>query len=344
VSPESDADAVDGRPDGAGGESFDVLAAVAELQRRIGVKTVRGDPLARHTTMRCGGPADIFVTARNPFELRALVRFARERHVPLTLLGRGSDVVVSDRGIRGLVVQVRAEASRLDGERYVADAGMPMARAATETQHAGLTGLEFGLAIPGTVGGAVWANAGAHDADIAAILESADVLLADGRIARLPAAELGLGYRTSRLKETGAPDPGDPTAPFEVVLSATFHLRPAEPPVIRERLDEIRTWRRDHQPLGLPSAGSVFRNPPGEHSAGWLIDQAGLKGLRIRGAAVSEKHANFIVNDGKGPAADVRRLVDRVRGEVEAAHGVRLEEEIVFLGDWSDWPWPEPES
>jgi UDP-N-acetylmuramate dehydrogenase len=304
--------------------AFDPVALGTAIQRRIGVKTSRDEPLARFTTMRVGGPADLFASVHNIHELRAIVRFARSRGIPLTLLGRGSDVVIADAGIRGLVVQNRAEGSQLDGDRYVAESGMPMARAATETQKAGLTGLEFGLAIPGTVGGSVWANAGAHDSDIAAILETADILLADGTEARLTAAELALSYRDSRLKHE----------PNEVVLGASFRLAAAEPPVIAARLDEIRGWRRDHQPLGIPSAGSTFRNPPGD-SAGRLIDAAGLKGRRIGGASVSEKHANFIVNDGKGSAADVRALVDEVAAVVERETGVRLEPEVVFLGDWA---------
>jgi UDP-N-acetylmuramate dehydrogenase len=313
---------------------FDSLALGTEIQRRIGAKTSRDEPLARFTTMRVGGPADLFVTAHNRMELRALIRFARTRAVPHLVLGRGSDVVISDRGIRGLVIQDRAEGSRVDGDRYVAEAGVPMARAATETQKAGLTGLEFGLAIPGTVGGAVWANAGAHESDVAAILESADVLASDGTEARLTASELALSYRDSRLKHP--PEGG----PAEWVLAATFRLAPAPADTIKERLDDIRRWRQAHQPLGLPSAGSVFRNPAGD-SAGRLIDEAGLKGTRIGGAVVSEKHANFIVNDQKGTAADVRRLGDRVRDEVERVHGVRLEYEIVFLGDWDSWPWSD---
>ena len=151
--------------------AFDPVATGTDIQRRIGVKTSRDEPLARFTTMRVGGPADLFATAHNAFELRALVRFARSRGIPHLLLGRGSDVVIADAGVRGLVIQNRAEGSRVDGERYVAEAGVPMARAATETQRGGLTGLEFGLAIPGTVGGAVWANAGAHESDVAAVLE-----------------------------------------------------------------------------------------------------------------------------------------------------------------------------
>ena len=312
---------------------FDALAIGGEIQRRVGVKTSRDEPLARFTTMRVGGPADLFVVAHNRMELRALIRFARARDLPHTVIGRGSDVVISDRGIRGLVIQNRAEGSRIEDDRYIAESGVPMARAATETQRAGLSGLEFGLAIPGTVGGAVWANAGAHESDVAAILEFADVLLGDGAEARLATADLALGYRDSRLKHVPGAQPAD------VVLAATFRLAPASADVIRERLDDIRRWRQAHQPLGIPSAGSFFRNPAGD-SAGRLIDVAGLKGVRVGGATVSEKHANFIVNDRRGSAADVRALGDHVRDVVERQFGVRLEHEAVFLGDWDGWPWP----
>jgi UDP-N-acetylmuramate dehydrogenase len=205
-----------------------------------------------------------------------------------------------------------------------------MARAATEAQKAGLTGLEFGLAIPGTVGGAVWANAGAHEGDIAGVIESASVLAADGTEGSLDVADLGFAYRDSRFKHVAA------GAPPELVMDATFHLAPADPAAIAASLDEIRTWRRTHQPLGIPSAGSVFRNPPGD-SAGRLIEAAGLKGTRIGGAAVSEKHANFIVNDQRGTAADVRRLAEHVRTVVAERAGVTLEPEIEFVGDWRAW-------
>jgi UDP-N-acetylmuramate dehydrogenase len=314
--------------------TLDLTALAADIARRVGVKAERGMPLGKLTTMRVGGPADLLVTAHNLFELRALVRFAHARSLPLTLLGRGSNVVISDRGIRGLVVHVRAEGSRVEDTTYIAEAGVPMARAATETQKAGLTGLEFGLAIPGAVGGAVWANAGAHGSDIAAILESADVLLADGSEVRIPAAELGLGYRESRFKHPAAGEHA------EIVLGARFRLESADADLIKERLDDIRRWRQAHQPLGLPSAGSTFRNPAEGPSAGALIDGAGLKGLRIGGASVSEKHANFVINDQKGVAADVRRVVDRVRATVLDATGTDLVPEIVFLGDWEGWPWP----
>lgn len=316
----------------------DTIALAAEIARRIGVRAERDASLAKLTTMRVGGTADLLVTAHNGFELRGLVRFALGRGLPFIVLGRGSNVVVSDRGIRGLVIHVRAEQTRLDGERYIAAAGVPMARAATETQKAGLAGLEFGLAIPGTVGGAVWANAGAHGSDIASVLESADILLPDGTEARLPAAELGLSYRDSRFKHQEDP------ATREIILGATFRLAAAPAAAIRERLDDIRRWRQAHQPLGLPSAGSVFRNPDGGPAAGLLIDRAGLKGFRIGGATVSEKHANFIICDRSGSAADVRRLADHVRATIRATDGIDLRFEVEFLGDWTGWPWPVDET
>jgi UDP-N-acetylmuramate dehydrogenase len=323
---------------------FDAVAIGIEIQRRIGVKTSRDEPLARFTTMRVGGPADLFAVAHNAFELRGLVKFARSRAIPHVVLGRASDVVVSDEGIRGLVIQDRAEGLEIREDRLAAEAGVPMARAATESQKAGLSGLEFGLAIPGTIGGAVWANAGAHDGSIAAILESATVLLVDGTEARLAAADLGFGYRDSRFKHLppGVPESDDVT-PRELVLGATFRLLPAPADEIRTRLDEIKRWRQAHQPIGLPSAGSVFRNPPEGPSSGALIDAAGLKGLRIGGASVSEKHANFIVNDAHGTASDVRRLAERVRAEIRRRHGIELILEIDFLGDWSRYE-PEDET
>lgn len=303
----------------------------AEIQRRIGVKTSRNEPLARFTTMRVGGPADLFAVAHNLFELRGLVRFARSRELALFLLGRGSDLVISDRGVGGLVLQVRAEAIRVEGTRLTAEAGVPMARLATVAREAGLSGVEFGLAIPGTVGGAVWANAGAHGSDVRAVLVEAGVISGDdGTEQALDPDGLGLAYRDSRLKRPPDRFP-------HVATWATFALQPADRAVIDERLDEIRAWRRTHQPLGIPSAGSVFRNPPAGPSAGELIDLAGLKGARVGGASVSVKHANFIVNDGRGSAADVRRLAELIRSTVAQRFGIELAPEVVFAGDWVGW-------
>ncbi|MET1232469.1 MAG: UDP-N-acetylmuramate dehydrogenase [Candidatus Limnocylindrales bacterium] len=301
-----------------------------EIQRRIGVKTSRHEPLARFTTMRVGGPADLFATVYNLFELRGLVRFARTRDLPVYLLGRGSDLVISDAGIGGLVILVRAQGVRIEGQEMVAEAGLPMAKAATVAREAGLSGLEFGLAIPGTVGGAIWANAGAHEAEVSGCLVEASIIGADGTEAVVASGDLGLTYRESALK--AAP----PEAP-RIVTWGRFRLLPTEPEVIGERLDAIRRWRQAHQPLGQPSAGSVFRNPADGPSAGELIDRLGLKGQRVGGAVVSEKHANFIVNDRSGTASDVRRLAESVRAAVRRESGVELRFEVVFAGDWSGW-------
>lgn len=300
--------------------------AAAEVARKAGVPCRRNEPLAGHTTMRVGGPADCLVVAGDRATFADVARAARAAGIPLTVLGRGSDVVASDAGIRGLVVLSAAEGCRIDGERLTADAGLPLARAATLAQRAGLSGLEFGLAIPGSVGGAVWGNAGAHGSDIAAVLESVSLLRADGSEVEEAAAALSLTYRDSRLKAMSG----------DLILSATFRLVPSDPAQIKARLDEIRRWRQEHQPLGPPSAGSVFRNPPGD-SAGRLIDACGLKGTRIGGAEISEKHANFIVNAGGATASDVRRLAELAGKAVVAKFGIELLYEIQFIGDWSDW-------
>ena len=307
-----------------------LLRLGTDIQRRIGVKTSRNEPLARFSTMRVGGPADLFAEVHNLFELRALVRFARARELPHFILGRGSNLVISDAGMRGLVIYNRAQGYRFEGPQLTADSGLPMAKAATLGKNEGLSGLEFGLAIPGTVGGAVWANAGAHESDVRAVIVEASVMRADGSEARLDRDGLALAYRDSALKHS-------PPATPEVVTSATFRLTPADPAVVAERLDEIRRWRQAHQPLGLPSAGSVFRNPPDGESAGALIDGLHLKGTRVGGALVSAKHANFIVNDEQGTAADVRRLAEQVRATVLNERGVELEFEVQFAGDWSGW-------
>jgi UDP-N-acetylmuramate dehydrogenase len=277
--------------------------------------------------MRVGGPADLLVEPRTIPALAAAVGFATAHSLSVLILGRGSDLVVADKGFPGLVVLNRAAELNVDGDRLIAASGVQLARAATAAAQAGLSGLEFGLAIPGSVGGAVWANAGAHGSDVASVLESAELISPAGSVDTVPAAGLELSYRDSRLKRV---DRGG------VVASATFHLSPEPRETIHARSDEIRRWRREHQPLTQPSAGSIFRNPEGD-SAGRLIDAAGLKGAREGGAMVSLRHANFIVNAGGATAGDVRRLAVRVREAVKARFGVELAFEVEFVGDWSGW-------
>jgi UDP-N-acetylmuramate dehydrogenase len=202
-----------------------------------------------------------------------------------------------------------------------------MAKASTIAAEAGLTGLEFALAIPGNIGGAIWANAGAHGGEMAGITTSITLLRADGSEAEIPVTEAAFSYRESRFKRAEGGG--------EVILGATLALAPGEPDLIKSHLEEIRRWRREHQPLGIPSAGSVFRNPPGELSAGALIEAAGLKGLRVGGAEVSQMHANWILNRGGATAAEVRALHDACRDAVVTQHGITLATEIAFIGEFT---------
>ncbi len=307
----------------------DAEVAARELERRLSLKVLRSEPLAEHTTMRVGGPADLLVTIRDRFALRGLVRLAASRGWPLRILGRGSNVVVGDAGIRGIVALNRSAGYdvNLAAGTISFDSGVPMAKASTIAAEAGLTGLEFALAIPGNIGGAIWANAGAHGGEMAAITTTVTLLRADGSEAEIPVAEAAFSYRESRFKR--------PEGVGEVILGATVALAPGEPDLIKSHLEEIRRWRREHQPLGIPSAGSVFRNPPGELSAGALIEAAGMKGVRIGGAEVSEMHANWILNRGGATAADIRALHDACRDAVNAKSGITLATEIAFIGEFA---------
>ncbi len=301
------------------------LRLLDALATERGIALVSDAPMAPLTTLRVGGVADRLASVQDRAELLEALRLARDAGCALFILGNGSDLVVADAGIRGLVVRNRARRVNIDGQRLEADAGAPMALLVRRATAAGLAGLEFGTSIPGTLGGAIWANAGAHGSemhDIVASVEAWDPR--DGTMSILPGADCAFAYRESRFKHSA-----------EVILSAGLTLRPDEPAGIAARVAANQAQRVATQPLAEQNAGSVFRNPPGDH-AGRLIDAAGLKGARVGGAAVSERHANFIVTDRGARAADVRALGDRVRAEVRDRFGVELAYEIEFVGDWPD--------
>ncbi|MFM7504178.1 MAG: UDP-N-acetylmuramate dehydrogenase [Candidatus Limnocylindrus sp.] len=301
--------------------------AARELERRVGLRAERDARLAEHTTMRVGGPADLLITVRDRFTLRGVVRLAQSKGWPLRILGRGSNVVISDVGVRGIVLLNRSADVTIDAEARTisADSGLAMAKLATVAADAGLTGAEFTLAIPGNLGGAIWANAGAHGGEMSQILQRVVIMRPDGREEEITFDALNLSYRHSRFKEE--------VGRGEVILGATMLLRAGEPTEIKARLEEIRRWRREHQPLGIPSAGSVFRNPPAGPSAGALIEAAGLKGRAIGGAEVSTMHANWILNRGGATAAAIRELHDLCIHEVQRHAGLTLESEIQFIGE-----------
>jgi UDP-N-acetylmuramate dehydrogenase len=301
--------------------------AARELERRLGLRAERDALLAEHTTMRVGGPADLLVTVRDRFTLRGVVRLARSKGWPLRILGRGSNVVISDAGARGITLLNRSADVTVDAASGTisADSGLSMAKLSTLAAEAGLTGAEFTLAIPGNLGGAVWANAGAHGGEMSQIVQRVLVMRPDGSEVELTPDALNLSYRHSRFKEA--------IGRGEVILGATVLLRAGDPAEIKAQLEEIRRWRREHQPLGIPSAGSVFRNPPEGPSAGALIEAAGLKGRAIGGAEVSTMHANWILNRGGATAADIRELHDLCIREVRETSGVTLTSEIQFIDE-----------
>jgi UDP-N-acetylmuramate dehydrogenase len=302
------------------GAHLDRLDALAAER---GIDLAVDAPIAPVTTLRVGGPADRLASPRNVDELLAALRLARDASSPWFVLGNGSDLVVADAGIRGLVIRNRARGLAFVADRLEAEAGAPMALLVRRCTAEGLAGLEFGTSIPGTLGGATWANAGAHGGELRDLVVSVDAWdPGDDVVHTLGGEACAFGYRESRFKHG-----------HEVVLSAMLGLRRDEPSAISARVEAHQAERIASQPLADQNAGSVFRNPPGDH-AGRLIDAAGLKGLRVGTAVVSERHANFIVTDRGGRAADVRALGDRVRAEVQARFGVELAYEIEFVGDW----------
>jgi len=268
-----------------------------------------------------GGEADLLFTARSAEDLLRAVGLAREHGVPFTVLGGGANVLVSDRGIRGLVVRNRADRIEPRGDGgFEAESGALLTALAHRASEAGVGGFEFLVGIPGTVGGAVVGNAGTKDSWFSGVLESVLLLAPDGIVRREPPGALEFDYRRSRLQRSG-----------ETVLSALLRGQPAERAEILRRTARFLEARR-HQPAG-PSAGSVFRNPRGDH-AGRLIEACGLKGRRVGRAEISRLHANFILNTGGASARDIRSLVEIAKAEVARRAGVALEEEVRYLGEW----------
>ena len=300
----------------------DRLVLLDQLAADGGIALERDVAIGPLTTLRVGGVADRLVEARTVDELVAALEMARTAGVPAGVLGKGSDVVVADAGVRGLVIRNRADALEVDGQTVRAASGAAMATVVKRCTAAGLAGIEFGISIPGSMGGAVWANAGAHGGEMKDIIVSVDAWSPSGGASTLPNAACAFSYRDSRFKESG-----------EIVLGATIQLAAGDSAEIAARVAADQAQRRATQPLADQNAGSVFRNPPGDH-AGRLIDAAGLKGFRIGSAEVSTLHANFIVVDRGGSAADVRAVGDHVRAAVADADGVVLEYEIEFVGDW----------
>jgi UDP-N-acetylmuramate dehydrogenase len=303
-----------------------VTRAEAILRAACGDRVRTRFPLAPLTSFRIGGPAALYVEPESDADLAAAGGAIVETGIPFVVLGKGSNVIVSDEGFPGLVLRLGRGyrwAAR-DRDRLTAGGAMPLPALSGVALRHGLAGLEFGVAIPATVGGAIRMNAGAHGREMAETLERVHIYrLRAGRADAIRAADAGFAYRRAELPEDA------------VVTGGVARLEPGDPTEIRSRMEEAREWRRRTQPLAEPNCGSVFTNPPGDHAAR-LIDTAGGKGLRVGGAAVSQKHANFIVAGADARAADVFALINEVQALVLRVHGVALEPEVKLIGAFDD--------
>lgn len=289
------------------------------MEQFNGVSYVTNEPLARHTTFRIGGPCDYFVEPAGAQEAAAAIAYCKAHNIPFFVMGNGSNLLAADEGYRGAVIHLAKPFSNIaqDGNVLTCEAGALLSAVAAYAQKHGLSGMECLAGIPGSIGGAVRMNAGAYGSEMKDIVASVDYIGEDGAIHTI--TDCGFSYRHSCFCGTGA-----------VVTKVVLHLNMADPAEIKEKTDALLKQRREKQPVELPSAGSTFKRPPG-HFAAALIDQAGLKGTRVGGAQVSEKHAGFVVNTGGATAEDVKALVGLVQDVVQEKFGVMLEREIIYL-------------
>ena len=303
------------------------MSNFTNFQRKIqellpNIRVSFNEPLSRHTSFRIGGPAEVMVFPETREQLAEVLKISALLDQKLVILGAGTNVLAPDEGIMGIVVCLRDALRELTavGENSIyAAAGVSMAKAALFAANLGLSGMEFAHGIPGSIGGGIFMNAGAYGGELSGICRFVDIMDSEGRVRRVSGGDMGFGYRKSCIEGTG-----------DIVLGAEFSLEPGDPAMIREKMQELQQRRRTSQPLEYPSAGSAFKRPAGGYAAA-LIDQAGLKGYRVGGAAVSEKHAGFVVNLGGATAAEVRSLLCQVSDIVFDKFGIRLEPEIRIL-------------
>ena len=282
------------------------------------------EPMSRHTTFRIGGPADFYLCPHSTKEVQEIVEICKEENLPYFVLGNGSNLLVSDKGYRGVVIQLWKNFSDITVKDCCiqAKAGALLSKVAAEALEAGLTGMEFASGIPGTIGGAAFMNAGAYGGKMKDIIKSVKVLDTQGEVRILPKEELKMGYRTSIVKEKGY-----------TVLSVELELSKGNREEIRNTMEDLKERRTSKQPLEMPSAGSTFKRPEG-YFAGKLIMDSGLRGFSVGGAQVSEKHCGFVVNKGGATAMDVLNLIREVQRRVKEQFGVDLETEVRFLGEF----------
>ena len=299
------------------------LQAILEPENRL-----FDEPMKSYTTFRVGGPAKWMASPEDEQQLRIILKICKETHIPYFVLGRGSNLLVSDQGFDGVVINLRKNFNKIETDKeaktITAEAGASLPAVSQVALSAGLTGLEFAAGIPGTMGGGLFMNAGAYGGELKQIVIEATVMTPDGVIRHVPNKEMALGHRLSCFMKTG-----------ETILSVTMQLADGDPEAIKAMMDDFNGRRRDKQPLEYPSAGSTFKRPTG-YFAGKLIEDAGLKGFTVGGAQVSEKHAGFVINTGTATASDIWNLCQEVRKKVFAQFGVELEPEIQMVGSFGE--------
>lgn len=293
-----------------------------EIRECLGNRVLVGEPMSRHTTFRIGGPAAWYCMPQTIEEIAQVTALCRREKLPFHVMGNGSNLLFRDSGYDGVVIDMTKGFRRMSvcGTRLMAEAGVLLGTLARGALEAGLTGLEFAAGIPGSVGGALAMNAGAYGGEMKQVVESARVLTGEGEIRVLTKEEMDLSYRHSAIRTEGW-----------TVLNAVFCLERGEESAIRDRMEELAARRREKQPLEYPSAGSTFKRPEGDFAAR-LIDGAGLKGLTVGGAQVSEKHAGFVINRGGATADDVLTLCEEIRRRVRERSGIELELEVEVIG------------
>jgi len=281
------------------------------------------EPMSKHTTMKVGGPAKVLVEPTDVDEIKNVIEFARENDIQYYLLGKGSNLVVDDSGVDGIVIKISNKFAnvRVENEKIYAESGASMPLVAIEAQKNGLTGFEFACGIPGTIGGGIKMNAGAYGGEISDVADSIEYIDEEGKICNISANEANFSYRDSIFKRNSN----------LVVLSAVFKLKAGKKDEIIAKMNENNASRRAKQPIELPNSGSVFKRPEG-HFVGPMIIECGLQGKTVGGAQVSKKHAGFIVNIGGATSSDIKELIEIIKKEVDKKFNVKLETEIQFIG------------
>ncbi len=297
---------------------------IREIEKIYGDRLLRDEPMSAHTTFRVGGAAALFVTPSGIDELSRTILVCEKKDIPYFILGNGSNILVSDKGFDGLVIRLynTLDLVEIDGDIISAGCGVMLSRLANEAKNNGLSGLEFASGIPGTLGGALFMNAGAYGGEMKDVVIDVTLMDKQGRVRTVKGSMMEFGYRTSRLYNTG-----------EIAVSARFKLVTRPVVEIEEQMKELNARRREKQPLEYPSAGSTFKRPEG-YFAGKLIEDSGLRGFAIGDAMVSDKHCGFIINKGKATAGDIMKLIGYVKKKVYEDSGVELKPEVRLLGDF----------